>query len=74
MTEEKKLNALSDEILETIAGGLSDIDQSLLDEIIAIAKRKGLTLDETIAVLESRATPDDEQKVAEYREYIMSVW
>ena len=68
------LKGLCEEDLDAIAGGLNDIDQSLLNEIVAMAKRKGLTLDETIAVLESRATPDDEQKVAEYREYIMGIW
>ena len=68
------LKSLCEEDLDAIAGGLNDVDQSLLNEIIALAKRKGLTLDETIAVLESRATPDDEQKVAEYREYIMGIW
>ena len=68
------LKSLCEEDLDAIAGGLNDIDQSLLNEIVAMAKRKGLTLDETIAVLESRATPDDEQKVAEYRDYIMSIW
>ena len=74
MAEEKKLNAVSDEALEVIAGGLNDMDRSLLNESVALAKSKGLTLDETIAILEARATPDDEQKVAEYREYIMSIW
>ena len=68
------LKGLSEEDLDAIAGGLDDIDQSLLNGIIAMAKSKGLSLDETIAVLESRATPDDEQKVAEYREYIMGAW
>ena len=68
------LKGLSEEDLDAIAGGLNDIDQSLLNGIIAMAKSKGLSLDETIAVLESRATPDDEQKVAEYREYIMGAW
>ena len=74
MAEEKKLDALSDEALEAIAGGLDDTARVLLDESVALAKRKGLTLDEAIAMLESRATPDDAQKVAEYREYIMSIW
>ena len=74
MAEEKKLNALCDEALEAIAGGLNDLDQSLLNEIVSLAKSKGLTLDETIAVCKSRATPDDEQKVAEYCEYITSIW
>lgn len=68
------LKGLSEEDLDAIAGGLDDIDQSLLNGLIAMAKSKGLSLDETIAVLESRATPDDEQKVAEYREYIMGAW
>lgn len=68
------LKGLSEEDLDAIAGGLDDIDQSLLNGIIAMAKSKGLSLDETIAVLESRATPDDEQRVAEYREYIMGAW
>ena len=68
------LKGLSEEDLDAIAGGLGDIDQSLLNGLIAMAKSKGLSLDETIAVLESRATPDDEQKVAEYREYIMGAW
>ena len=53
---------------------MDDFDQGLLNEIVAMAKSKGLSLDETIAVLESRATPDDEQKLAEYREYIMGAW
>ena len=68
------LKGLSEEDLDAIAGGLDDIDQSLLNGLIAMAKSKGFSLDETIAVLESRATPDDEQKVAEYREYIMGAW
>ena len=51
------LKGLGEEDLDAIAGGLNDIDQSLLNEIIALAKSKGLTLDETIAVLESRAGP-----------------
>ena len=78
--EEKKtelfagLKGLSEEALDTIAGGLEDLDRILLNESVTLAKQKGLTLDETIAMLESRATPDDEQKVAEYREYIMSIW
>ena len=68
------LKGLSEEDLDAIAGGLNDMDRILLNESVALAKQKGLTLDEAIAVLESRATPDDEQKVAEYREYIMSIW
>ena len=72
--EKPSLESLDESMLEMIAGGLNDLDQVLLNEIIVMAKRKGLTLDETIAVLEARATPDDEQKVAEYREYIMGAW
>lgn len=68
------LMSLCEEDLDAIAGGLDDFDQGLLNEIVAMAKSKGLSLDETIAVLESRATPDDEQKLAEYREYIMGAW
>ena len=45
------LKGLSEEDLDAIAGGLNDIDQSLLNGIIAMAKSKGLSLDETIAKL-----------------------
>ena len=40
--------ALSDEVLESIVGGLSDRERQIAEEFATNAKRNGLTLDEAI--------------------------
>ena len=66
MKSDEVLNALPDDLLEQIAGGLDKFEESLLRAAITSMKNEGYSMEDALKALEDDKLPDISKEIADY--------